>query len=202
MTQGGKPAPACGRLSYSTSRSRRIETGGNNNYPTGSQRQIGKQRDLGSGTVGLGTDRKASQQMKLISRKIHVSTQGNSEIINLTNTVTQYLKDTDFNSGLVHLFIPGATGALTTIEYEPGLIDDLRQTFQHIAPEEAEYSHNKTHKDSNAHSHIRASLIGPSLSIPFENTALQLGKWQQIVFIDFDNRPREREIILQMLAET
>ena len=141
--------------------------------------------------------------MKLFSRKIHVSTQGNSEIINLTNTVAQYLKDTDFNSGLVHLFIPGATGGLTTMEYEPGLVEDFRQTFQRIAPEEAEYSHNLTHKNGNAHSHIRASLIvGPSLSIPFENAALQLGKWQQIVFIDFDNRPREREIILQMLAET
>ena len=140
--------------------------------------------------------------MKLISRKIHISTQGNTEIINLTNTVAQYLKDTDFNSGFVHLFVPGATGGLTTMEFEPGLIDDFRQTFHRIAPEEREYCHNITHKDGNAHSHIRASLIGPSLSIPFENAALQLGKWQQIVFIDFDNRPREREIILQILAQT
>jgi secondary thiamine-phosphate synthase enzyme len=86
------------------------------------------------------------------------------------------------------------------MEYEPGLIDDLRQTFQRIAPDEIEYLHNVTHKDGNAHSHIRASLIGPFLSIPFENTDLQLGKWQQIVFIDFDNRSRKREIILQIIG--
>ena len=132
---------------------------------------------------------------------MHFSTQGNSEIINLTNTVMKHLKGTKLNSGLVNLFIPGATGGLTTMEYEPGLVDDLRQTFERIAPEEKEYSHNLTHEDSNAHSHIRASLIGPSLSIPFENTILQLGKWQQIVFIDFDNHPRKREIILQIIGQ-
>jgi len=139
--------------------------------------------------------------MKFVTRKIHFSTQGNSEIINLTNTVKKYLKGTNLNSGLVNLFIPGATGGLTTMEYEPGLIDDLRKTFERIAPEETEYSHNLTHKDKNAHSHIRASLVGPSLSIPFEDSALQLGKWQQIVFIDFDNRPRKRKIILQIIGE-
>jgi len=139
--------------------------------------------------------------MKLVTRKMHFSTQGNSEIINLTNTVMKHLNGTNLNSGLVNLFIPGATGGLTTMEYEPGLVDDLRQTFERIAPEEKEYSHNLTHEDSNAHSHIRASLIGPSLSIPFENTILQLGKWQQIIFIDFDNRPRKREIILQIIGQ-
>jgi secondary thiamine-phosphate synthase enzyme len=139
--------------------------------------------------------------MKLVIRKMHFSTQGNSEIINLTSTVTKYLEGTDLNAGLVNLFVPGATGGLTTMEYEPGLIDDLRQTLEHIAPEEAEYFHNLTHKDRNAHSHIRASLIGPSLTIPFENATLQLGKWQQIVFIDFDNRPRKREVILQIISE-
>ena len=132
---------------------------------------------------------------------MHFSTQGNSEISDLTNKVKKYLEGTNLNSGLVNLFIPGATGGLTTMEYEPGLIDDLRQTFQRIAPEETEYLHNVTHKDRNAHSHIRASLIGPFLSIPFENATLQLGKWQQIVFIDFDNRPRKREVILQIIGE-
>ena len=139
--------------------------------------------------------------MKLATRKIRFSTQGNSEVIDLTNTVKKYLKGANLNSGLVNLFIPGATGGLTTMEYEPGLIDDFQQAFQRIAPEETEYSHNLTHEDKNAHSHIRASLVGPSLSIPFENAALQLGKWQQIVFIDFDNRPREREVILQIIGE-
>jgi len=136
--------------------------------------------------------------MKCITRKIHFSTQGHSEIRDLTDEVNNCLKGTDLGSGFVNLFVPGATAGLTTMEYEPGLIDDLQQTLQHIAPEEAGYRHNITHKDRNAHSHIRASLIGPSLSIPFENAHLQLGKWQQIVFIDFDNRSRKRELILQI----
>ena len=139
--------------------------------------------------------------MNLVSKKIRLSTQGDSEIINLTDTVKKYLKGANLKSGLVNLFIPGATGGLTTMEYEPGLIDDFRQTFQHIAPEEAKYFHNLTHEDRNAHSHIRASLIGPSLSIPFENATLHLGKWQQVVFIDFVNRPRKREVILQIIGE-
>jgi secondary thiamine-phosphate synthase enzyme len=139
--------------------------------------------------------------MKLVTRKLCFSTQGNSEITNLTNTVEKYLKGTNLNSGLLNVFIPGATGGLTTMEHEPGLVDDLRRTFEHIAPEETKYSHNLTHEDGNGHSHIRASLIGPSLSIPFENATLQLGKWQQIIFIDFDNRPREREIILKIIGE-
>ena len=139
--------------------------------------------------------------MKLVTRKMHFSTQGNCEIIDLTNKVKKHLKSANLNSGLANLFIPGATGGLTTMEYEPGLIDDLQKSFERIAPEETEYSHNLTHEDKNAHSHIRASLVGPSLSIPFENATLQLGKWQQIVFIDFDNRPRKRKIILQIIGE-
>jgi len=138
--------------------------------------------------------------MRFVTRKIHFSTQGNSEIRDLTDEVKKKLKGTDLNSGFVNLFIPGATGGLTTMEYEPGLIDDLQKTFQRIAPEKQEYLHNVNNKDGNAHSHICASLIGPFISIPFENSNLQLGKWQQIVFIDFDNRSREREIILQIIG--
>jgi secondary thiamine-phosphate synthase enzyme len=139
--------------------------------------------------------------MELVTRKIRFSTQGNSEVINLTDLVKGHLEDTNSKSGLVHLFIAGATGGLTTMEYEPGLVDDLRRSFERIAPENADYRHNLTHDDRNAHSHIRASLIGPSLSIPFEKASLHLGKWQDIVFIDFDNRPRKREVILQILCE-
>ena len=139
--------------------------------------------------------------MKLVTTKMRFSTQGNCEIIDLTNKVKKHLTGSNLNSGLANLFIPGATGGLTTIEYEPGLIDDLRQTFQRIVPEKKKYLHNLSHEDRNAHSHIRASLIGPSLSIPFENATLQLGKWQQIVFIDFDNRPRKRDVILQIIGE-
>ena len=139
--------------------------------------------------------------MKFITRKIQFSTQGNSEIRDLTDEVNNCLKGLNVSSGCVNLFVPGATAGLTTMEYEPGLVDDLQQTFERIAPEQAEYRHNMTHKDGNAHSHIRASLMGPSLSIPFENERLQLGKWQQIVFVDFDNRSRNRELILQIIGE-
>lgn len=142
-----------------------------------------------------------TQSMELVTKKIQFSTQGNSEIINLTDKVKGHLRDTGSKSGLIHLFIAGATGGLTTMEYEPGLIDDLRNSLERIAPEDADYCHNSTHDDRNGHSHIRASLIGPSLSIPFENGCLNLGEWQDIVFIDFDNRPREREVILQILGE-
>ena len=142
-----------------------------------------------------------TQSMELVTKKIQFSTQGNSEIINLTDQVKEHLKDTGSKSGFVHLFIAGATGGLTTMEYEPGLVDDLQQSFERIAPEEGKYFHNLTHDDRNAHSHIRASLIGPSLSIPFEKASLTLGEWQDIVFIDFDNRPRKREVILQILCE-
>lgn len=138
--------------------------------------------------------------MEIVTKKIKFSTQGNSEIVKLTDLVKIHLKDTNSKSGLVHLFIAGATGGLTTMEYEPGLVDDFRQSLERIAPEEADYRHNLTHEDKNAHSHIRSSLIGPSLSIPFENASLNLGKWQDIVFIDFDNRPRKREVILQIVG--
>ena len=136
--------------------------------------------------------------MKCITRRIQFSTRGNSEIRDLTDEVNNCLKGINLSSGFVNLFVPGATAGLTTMEYEPGLVDDLQQTLQRIAPEQGEYRHNITHEDRNAHSHIRASLIGPSLSIPFENARLQLGRWQQIVFVDFDNRSRKRELILQI----
>ena len=139
--------------------------------------------------------------MELVTKKIRFSTQGNSEIVNLTDQVKAHLGDSNSKSGLIHLFIAGATGGLTTMEYEPGLVDDLRNSLERIAPEDADYRHNLTHDDRNGHSHIRASLIGPSLSIPFENSSLHLGKWQDIVFIDFDNRARKREVILQILCE-
>jgi secondary thiamine-phosphate synthase enzyme len=139
--------------------------------------------------------------MKFVSKKIDFSTKGNSEIRDLTDEVSKCLKRTNLSSGFVHLFIPGATGGLTTMECEPGLINDLQKTFQRIAPEDIEYLHNLTHTDRNAHSHICASLVGPSLCIPFEHATLQLGKWQQIIFIDFDNRPRQREVILQIIGE-
>jgi secondary thiamine-phosphate synthase enzyme len=139
--------------------------------------------------------------MKIFNTSVGFSTSGNSHVIDITGAVQRRLAETHLSSGFLNLFVPGATGCLSTMEYEPGLVEDLRQALQRIAPEKGEYFHNITHEDRNGHSHIRASLIGPSLTVPFENTALLLGKWQQIVFVDCDNGPRERNVVLQIVGE-
>ncbi|MFH1046593.1 MAG: secondary thiamine-phosphate synthase enzyme YjbQ, partial [Candidatus Omnitrophota bacterium] len=103
--------------------------------------------------------------------------------------------------GLVTVFVPGSTAGLTTIEFEPGLVQDLKQAFEIIAPREGEYQHNIRWQDGNGFSHVRAALLGPTLTIPFSNKKMHLGTWQQITFIDFDNRPRSREIVVQIIGE-
>jgi secondary thiamine-phosphate synthase enzyme len=105
------------------------------------------------------------------------------------------------HSGLVVVFVPGSTGAVTTIEHEPGLVSDLQDAMDRIAPKDKEYAHNQRWKDGNGHSHIRAAFIGPSLTLPFLDGRLMLGNWQQIVFLELDNRPRQRRIIVQMVGE-
>jgi secondary thiamine-phosphate synthase enzyme len=139
--------------------------------------------------------------MKLASMTIHVSTKGNGAVHDLTDEVQERLEASNLNSGFINLFIAGATGALTTIEYEPGLVEDLQHTLKRIAPDDLPYMHNRTKKDGNAHSHLHASLIGPCLCVPFENGKLMLGRWQQTVLVDCDTRPREREILVQIIGE-
>lgn len=139
--------------------------------------------------------------MAVVSEKIKLKSQGDTDIINITDRVIGELKKSQLANGTVTLFVPGSTGALTTIEYEPGLIKDLNRLFEEIAPKKGEYAHNQTWGDGNGYSHVRAALLGPSVSVPFINKVLQLGTWQQIVFIDFDNRPRSRELILQIIGE-
>jgi secondary thiamine-phosphate synthase enzyme len=101
----------------------------------------------------------------------------------------------------VTIFVPGSTGGITTIEYEPGLVQDLKTFFEKMAPKSGAYQHNIKWQDGNGYSHVRASLLGPGITVPFINGKMLLGKWQQIIFIDFDNRPREREIIIQIIGE-
>jgi secondary thiamine-phosphate synthase enzyme len=139
--------------------------------------------------------------MLVYSEKIKFKTKGNSDIIDITNIVDRKIQDNKIISGIVTIFVPGATGGLTTLEYEPGLVDDLKSFFERIIPENDKYEHNLSHPDSNGHSHIRASMIGPSICVPFLNKKLQLGLWQQLIFIDFDNRPRERELVVQIMGE-
>jgi len=127
--------------------------------------------------------------------KLEFSTEGNCQILNLTSQIIEQLRDIA-GDGVVHLFAVGSTAALTTIEYEPGLVKhDLQEAFQRLIPDNIRYEHEQTWNDDNGHSHIRASLIGPSLTIPFSNGRLLTGEYQQPVFIDFDTRPRRRTII-------
>jgi len=140
--------------------------------------------------------------MKIISRKINLSTKGNGEIINITDYVQSELKNTKISTGIVTVFIPGSTGAVAAMEYEPGLINDTKDLFKKTVPESNKYSHDSTHTNNgNAVSHLRASLVSPSITIPFEDCSLSLGTWQQVVFIDFDNRPRDRKILLKIIGE-
>ena len=135
------------------------------------------------------------------AEKIQIKTKGNTDIVDITEKVQEKVNNSNIENGIVTTFISGSTAALTTIEYESGLIKDLKEFFENIIPQNKEYHHNKRWHDGNGHSHLRASLIGPSLAIPFKDKKLLLGTWQQIVLIDFDNRPRQREIVLQIIGE-
>jgi len=137
----------------------------------------------------------------IINETIDLSTKGNADVIDITHHVQSILEGRGALNGTVTLFVPGSTGALTTIEYESGAVSDLRNLLDKIIPPGGEYRHNLRWGDGNGHSHLRASLLGPSLSVPVINGSLTLGTWQQIIFIDCDNRPRQRNIILQFSGE-
>jgi secondary thiamine-phosphate synthase enzyme len=132
---------------------------------------------------------------------LEFSTQGDSEIHDITHHVQEELNNSPFSNGLLTIFVPGSTGGVITLEHEPGLVRDLREAFERLAPRDMSYHHDRTWQDGNGHSHVRASLVGPSLSVPFEDGRMTLGTWQQIAFVDFDNRPRRRVLILQIMGE-
>jgi secondary thiamine-phosphate synthase enzyme len=139
--------------------------------------------------------------MTVVSDSIHLQTQGKTEIIDITGQVASKVTASGINSGIVTAFVAGSTAGLTTIEYEPGLVSDFKDLWDRIAPDDIRYAHNERWGDGNGYSHIRASLLGVSLTIPFKDASLLLGTWQQIVLIDFDNRPRSRQIVLQIMGE-
>lgn len=136
----------------------------------------------------------------IITRYIEFETRS-GELKDITEEVQGIVLDSDLEAGTATVFVPGATGAVTTIEYEDGLASDLYDTLQRLVPQEIDYAHNLRWHDGNGHSHIRASLIGPSLVVPFSGKRLMLGTWQQIVFLELDNRPRHRKIIVQIMGE-
>ncbi|OGP56813.1 MAG: secondary thiamine-phosphate synthase enzyme [Deltaproteobacteria bacterium RBG_13_52_11b] len=135
------------------------------------------------------------------SDTISLSTKGFSDIINITDRVVAVLKRSQIQNGLVTVFCPGSTGALTTIEYESGVLRDLKGALERIVPSNITYEHDRRWSDGNGFSHVRAAFMKPSLTIPLISGRLTLGTWQQIVFIDFDNRSRHRDIIVQIMGE-
>ena len=139
--------------------------------------------------------------MAVITKKIKLNTKGDTDIIDVTPQVASIVSKANVESGIAAVFVPGSTGGLTTVEYEPGLIQDLKRFFEKIAPKSGTYQHNLQWHDGNGYAHVRASFLGPSISVPFVGKKLQLGTWQQIIFIDFDNRPRSRELIVQVVGE-
>jgi len=137
----------------------------------------------------------------VITQKLTLQTRGNADAHDVTRAATQAVADSGVRSGIVTLFCPGSTSALTTIEFEAGAVADLRQVFDEVVPPDRYYRHNERWGDGNGHSHVRAALLGPSLCVPFVDGALTLGTWQQIIYLDFDIRPRRREIIVQIIGE-
>ncbi len=138
--------------------------------------------------------------MPVESRRLKLSSRGDADVINITDEVAEVLSGLEMRSGIVTISVIGSTGAMTTIEYEPGLKQDIKDVLDRLIPA-GHYEHDRAWGDGNGHSHLRSSLIGPSVTIPFNDRQMILGTWQQIVFIDFDNRPRNRQLVLQFIGE-
>jgi secondary thiamine-phosphate synthase enzyme len=137
----------------------------------------------------------------IYSEELKISTEGEVQLIDLTQKVQQVVSRAGVQEGLACIFVPGSTGAITTTEFEPGLMKDIPDMLERIAPKEISYAHHETWHDWNGHSHVRASLIGPSLTVPVQGGKLYLGTWQQIVFVELDVRARERKILVQIVGE-
>ncbi|MCB2213258.1 secondary thiamine-phosphate synthase enzyme YjbQ [bacterium] len=138
-----------------------------------------------------------AQQIQIATRSVPVTSKGNGDMLDLTPEVTRLLNSIGMHDGQVILFVPGSTASLTTIEFEHGLKQDFPAAFDRIMPRDIPYEHDKTWHDGNGHSHVRASTVGPSLTVPFTQGRLTLGTWQQIVLVDWDNRQRTRDVVIQ-----
>ena len=139
--------------------------------------------------------------MTVVTKEITLQSRGNCDIIDVTSDVARHVEKSGTDNGIVTLFVVGSTAGLTTIEYEPNLVSDFKDMWDRVIPQGIPYEHDKAWGDGNGHSHVRASALGASLTVPFVNKRLTLGTWQQIVFVDFDNRPRARKIAIQILGE-
>lgn len=139
--------------------------------------------------------------MAVRTLSISLETRGNADIKDITNDVRESVKQSGLSNGVVTLFTPSSTSGLTTIEYESGCLSDLRRLFDEIIDPKRDYAHNARWHDGNGHSHVRAALLGAWFSVPFVDGRLTLGTWQQIIFVDFDNRARRRELVVQVVGE-
>jgi secondary thiamine-phosphate synthase enzyme len=139
--------------------------------------------------------------MRVISDSLSLSTRGFNDTKDLTGDVSRKLVESKLKDGMVNLFVPGSTGGLTTIEYESGVVQDFSEFLERTVPSNIPYNHDNRWGDGNGFSHVRSALLGPSLTVPFSGGQLSLGTWQQIIFVDFDNRPRSRKVFLQFMGE-
>ena len=139
--------------------------------------------------------------MTVSTYSIKIHSKGENDIVDLTQQTSDFVKKSDISKGIITIFVSGSTGSITTIEYEPGLIKDFPEMLSKIAPRDLDYGHEQMWHDGNGHSHVKASLVGPSLTVPFIDGKLCLGRWQQIVFVEMDTRTRNRDLILQIIGE-
>jgi len=139
--------------------------------------------------------------MRIVSEQIGLKTRGQVDTLDITDEIQDVVKLNKIENGIVTVFVPGSTAAVTTIEFEPGLLTDFPNMLERIAPRNASYEHERRWHDGNGHSHVRASLLGPSLTIPIKSGKLTLGTWQQLVLVEFDTRSRSRELVVQILGE-
>ena len=138
--------------------------------------------------------------LSVITKTLAIKSKGENDIINITDKTQKIIQESKIKNGIVTIFVSGSTAALTTIEYEPGLLSDFPKMLEKIAPKNIDYSHEQMWHDGNGHSHVRASLVGPSITIPFTDGQLLLGTWQQIVLIELDTRSRNRNLVLQIIS--
>jgi secondary thiamine-phosphate synthase enzyme len=139
--------------------------------------------------------------MTVKTGSVSLNTRGNTDIHDITGELARIVLESGLKSGTATVFCPSSTSGLTTIEFEPGAVSDLKRMFEELVPSNRDYAHNETWDDGNGHSHMRSSLLGPSLTIPFVEKTLTLGTWQQVIYVDFDIRQRHRELVVQMVGE-
>jgi secondary thiamine-phosphate synthase enzyme len=138
--------------------------------------------------------------MAVHTGRLRFSTRGDGDVIDLTRGIEEVVRQAAVERGVATVFVPASTAAVTTMEFEPGGIHDFREVLDRLIPREGDYHHNRLNNDTNSHAHMRAAIVGPSESIPIEEGRLQTGTWQQIVLIDFDDRPRERTVVVQVAS--